>query len=72
MNDARFSHTSMMLGNGKILVIGGWHGGPLKSVELYDPSTGLWTNTGNMNNPRYNHGISLLTNGKVLVNGGWN
>jgi len=56
-----------------VLVTGGFNNGVyLNSAELYDPSTGVWTITGNMTYARYIHTASVLTNGKVLVAGGDN
>ncbi len=57
-----------------MLVTGGENnaGDALNSSELYDPSTGDWTMTGNMTYPRYDHTASILTNGQVLVTGGQN
>ncbi len=58
MNIARNMHTASVLTNGKMLVVGGLGGNdPLKSIrlnstELYDPSTGLWTITGQMKHAR--------------------
>jgi N-acetylneuraminic acid mutarotase len=73
MNYARQGHTASVLTNEKVLVTGGWNSGDaLNSAELYDPSTGVWTVTGNMNYTRAWHTASVLTNGTVLVTGGSN
>ncbi|CAF1206460.1 unnamed protein product [Adineta steineri] len=72
MNVARENHTASILGNGTVLITGGYNTSPLNSVELYDPITGSWTSTGNMNFAREYHTASILANGKVLVTGGYN
>jgi N-acetylneuraminic acid mutarotase len=74
MNNARDIHTASILPNGQVLVTGGRISKfvCLSSTELYDPSTGNWTSTGNMNYARGYHTASILTNGKVLVTGGLN
>ncbi|CAF0977583.1 unnamed protein product, partial [Adineta steineri] len=61
-----------VLGNGKVLVAGGsgTSSGYLNSAELYDPTAGIWTTTGNMNVARYYHTASVLGNGTVLAAGG--
>src|SRR6266545_946196 len=52
MVEARHSHTATLLPDGKVLVSGGYRGGPdghvLSSAELYDPSSGTWSATGDM------------------------
>ncbi|CAF4632923.1 unnamed protein product, partial [Rotaria socialis] len=72
MNTARYTHTASILTNGKVLVAGGYtiSGGCSNSTELYDPSTGVWTNTGSMIFARFFHTASILSNGEVLVAGG--
>ncbi|CAF1039681.1 unnamed protein product [Adineta steineri] len=78
MHFTRVGHTSSILNNGKLLVIGGLgvsdgYGPSLNTSELYDPSTEIWTipnNTGNTQR-RSMHTASVLTDGQVVVAGGW-
>ena len=69
---ARNQHTATLLPNGKLLVTGGWAGTvPFSSSELYDPSTGTWSNTtGPLGAARFGHMAVMLPSGKVLVAGG--
>ncbi|MDD2804040.1 MAG: kelch repeat-containing protein [Elusimicrobiales bacterium] len=69
----RAFHTSTVLPTGHILTCGGSDGArPLKSCELMDPATKVWTQTASMNMERANHTATLLPNGNVLVAGGVN
>jgi N-acetylneuraminic acid mutarotase len=68
MNFARNGHAASVLTNGKVLVTGGCNSTSV--AELYDPSTGNWTITGNMTAIRLYHTASTLTNGTVSVAGG--
>ncbi|CAF3734599.1 unnamed protein product, partial [Rotaria sp. Silwood1] len=45
LKQARSGHTASVLGNGKVLVSGGYKSGALTSAELYDPSKDTWTTT---------------------------
>jgi N-acetylneuraminic acid mutarotase len=73
---ARCYHTATLLPGGKVLVTGGisflghFLDRALASAELYDSTTGKWTDAGDMNSERMNHSATLLPNGKVLVAGG--
>jgi hypothetical protein len=81
MAGPRRYHTATLLPDGKVLVTGGFAGsdytveqpcsGPPEpcSVELYDPSIGLWTATGRMHMDRVGHTATLLPDGTVLVVG---
>ena len=73
----RYGHTSTLLANGKVLVAGGLATNGINfnvtnvyPAEIYDPATGIWTNTGSLNTGRDTHTATLLANGKLLVAGG--
>jgi N-acetylneuraminic acid mutarotase len=71
MSVARVNHAAALLGNGKVLVTGGFNvGGYLSSSEIYDPGTNTWTSAAPMNSARAEHTLTLMVNGKVLVAGG--
>ena len=74
MTTARGAHAAALLLNGKVLIAGG---DPSNTVflapgtaELFDPSTGTFTATGNTNNSRSGPTATLLLDGTVLVAGG--
>lgn len=79
----RWSATATALNNGKVLITGGFgsislaangtpaNGQPVNdNSQLYDPATGLFTNTGSLNIRRALHSAVLLPSGKVLATGG--
>ncbi len=79
MSAAREGHTATLLPDGKVLIAGGCNNIEaerivcdryLDSVELYDPATNEFADTGSMSQPRLGHTASLLPNGKVLIAGG--
>ena len=64
MTVARFAHSATLLPDGRVLIAGGSSG---FSAELYDPSSGTFTATGDMVNAGVNGTAILLANGKVLI-----
>ena len=64
----RAEHTATTLGDGRILVVGGFDGtNYTSSAVIYDPVANAWSSAGSMSTPRYNHTATLLPNGLVLV-----
>jgi len=70
LRTARSGHTATLLGNGKVLVVGG-QGSAGATAELYDPVSGTWSPTGSLALARYDHTAIVLPNGNVLVTGGF-
>ena len=79
MNDARIEFQMVLLTNDVVLASGGStprgapnapQGGPTSNSEVWDPSTGIWTLTGNMVQGRSDFRIVLLQNGNALAAGG--
>lgn len=74
MNTPRAAHTATLLGNGKVLVAGGFAGdeNSLASAEVFDPKTNTFLSAGNMSFPRSGHSATVLPDGNVLIAGGYN
>jgi hypothetical protein len=75
MTTPREGHTATLLANGKVLVAGG-HKDRREAVtvyasaEIYDPTKGTFTATGDMTIVRHKHAAALLPDGNVLIVGG--
>src|SRR5262249_47063522 len=76
LNTARWKHTATLMGNGKLLVVGGFKNynasNATSSAELFDPASGGFSPTANTSHARGDHSASLLSDGRVLIAGGWN
>jgi hypothetical protein len=79
MNLQRFTHSAILLNNGKVLIVGGvepLYGDPNK-CELYDPQTQTFSYTGDLlffgtvPAVRRNVNLVLLNDGNILLTGGF-
>ncbi len=72
MDLCRDSAQASLLGDGRVLVAGGWDGQGRGSTlaEIYDPSAGIWTLTGEMTQGRQGATYTSLEDGRVLAAGG--
>ncbi|HEX5753254.1 MAG TPA: kelch repeat-containing protein [Archangium sp.] len=72
LNEARHSHSALLLSTGEVLVAGGVdsQGQRLSSVELYDPAKGTWRMSSPMLTSRQSPMVVQLPTGEVLVAGG--
>jgi N-acetylneuraminic acid mutarotase len=73
MLSPRFGLTLSMLGNGRVLAVGGYSSATspaLASAEIYDPTTGAWSATASLTEGRRYQSATVLADGRVLVAGG--
>jgi hypothetical protein len=75
MATPRFDHTSTLLPDGTVLIAGSQRssldgGFALASAELYEPTSGTFSATGDMTTARFSHTTTLLSDGRVLIAGG--
>ena len=68
---ARQGARAALMGDGRVLVIGGASGfSVIEDAELYDSSSDRWVRAASMSVPRRFHTATMLTDGRVLVVGG--
>lgn len=81
MTSARSEASATRLPDGRVLITGGFDQGrfvglgsiarvPVKTTEIFDPKSDVFTASSPMLSPRYAHSSMLLKNGKVLIAGG--
>ena len=70
----RVASAAALLPDGRVLVTGGQGTGTsisfLRSAEIFDPASNLWSAVAGLAFVRYDHTMSNLDNGRVLVAGG--
>ncbi|MBI3995682.1 MAG: Ig-like domain-containing protein, partial [Nitrospirae bacterium] len=74
LSTSRWDHTSTLLSDGKVLIVGGRNeSGYHSSAELFDPATETFTPLSSvMTVYRAGHAATLLPDGRVLILGGQN
>jgi hypothetical protein len=72
MQSARANHTSTLLPDGRVLVVGGVGADEiaLSSVEIYDPATNSWMAGTPLHYARSGHTATPLYDGRVVIAGG--
>jgi hypothetical protein len=75
MPTARSLHSATLLNDGRVIVCGGAQGTldtpiPIANVEIFDPSTNLWTPQTPLLAPRTGHQGMLLPDGLLVLLGG--
>ncbi len=75
LNVSREAASSTLMADGRVLVAGGLDATKagreqLDTVEIFDPSTGEWTEAASMANVNSNHKAILLEDGRVILIGG--
>ena len=78
LNTARSEPAGTALGDGRVVVAGGFYldapehpARMLASSELYDSVSGEWSRSGELREARYGASMVTLADGRALVVGGW-
>ncbi len=74
MSTGRASGTATLLGDGRVLLTGGYPGEgrpPTASAELFDPTRTAFTDLEDLATARADHSATLLPDGRVLLAGGF-
>src|SRR5215213_2076242 len=71
--EARASHTSTLLNDGRVLIAGGMerNGVYFDTAEIFDPGSNRFGPEISMTHKRVSHSATLLSDGRVLLAGGW-
>jgi hypothetical protein len=67
----RAEHTVTRLGDGRVLVVGGWTARAATTAEVFSPTSGDWTLVAAPGTAREGHAARLLGDGRVRVEGGF-
>lgn len=71
MLEPRVSHASILLNDGRVLIVGGWTGkGISRSAEIYDVKTNVFKAIANMTTARIGPVVTPLKDGRILITGG--
>jgi hypothetical protein len=78
LNHPRGEQTASLLADGTVLLVGGYNCPPPSctnpiqgTAEIYNPSTGIFSNTGSLINARYDDTATAMNDGTVLIAGGF-
>ena len=70
MNIARYAHTSTVLPDGTVLIVGGFTDtDETAATEIYNPQSGQFYLEAPLLNPRYNHTATAVPGGALIVGG---
>ena len=70
LNDSRYDARATLLPDGRVLITGGWNGGPVSTAELFEPGEGRILSAPGLVTGRAWHAQLLLPDGRVFIAGG--